>query len=491
MNDFFGNRKFFCLIFVCLIFAFSIAQDFRTSALGYTDLVLNHAENSLNLYRKTGNPAQMLQNEPINWLKIYGTGSYYHGDFKRQYDPQAVQNILFHAEGFKQLGAKQGFWGQVNYTFLRHYNLPFAVEPHPYHDDPLVMTDSTIGSYNYDGPQIQVAYQYRLSERLSLGAELFYEISQGLKREFTRPRILQRDFAAKIAANFYAGKAVSIGGQYGYLTCNDLIEFETSRIDGMSPQVNRFRSESVYRQVTGNFDRYVEIGSHYLNFAAQHHWEAANLQQLIQLNYRNYGQETFDETARKIYDSDWFADFYHLEYEIRKATPENKMDWGVRLGRKYKSSWSQHPELPILITEREIQSFYVELGVSHRFRFKKPVLLALQGGFTRLEDDYNDYQSNIFRDLTEKLWHLHSGVELQLTPIHRLQIGYIYRNSETDVFSPRYLPDYYQQRISLGLTQVRASHDITILWEYDLKTSRSAGGNYGGWQLTIYSRILP
>ena len=132
MNGRIELKYFLPFFMVALCFpGFSGAQDFKTVAMGNVDLVLNHSENGLNLFRTTGNPADMLQEEKRNWMQFSLGGAFEHGLLHRKYDPERNQSVLLHFEGFKLLDDSQGFWGRVNYSFLHQYSVRYALEPHP------------------------------------------------------------------------------------------------------------------------------------------------------------------------------------------------------------------------------------------------------------------------------------------------------------------------------------------------------------------------
>ena len=125
--------------------------------MGNVDLLLDHQENQLNLYRSTGNSAYMIQAETGSWIKLYGLREEGSGELTRFYDPTHQKNSVFHAEGYKKLSPNQAFWGQVDYRFQHFGNVAYALEPEPYRNDPILIADTTVGNFNHDGPQVRVA----------------------------------------------------------------------------------------------------------------------------------------------------------------------------------------------------------------------------------------------------------------------------------------------------------------------------------------------
>ncbi len=473
------------IIFLCQAFA----QDFQTRALGNADLVLTHWENRLDLYTFSRNPAFLIQSEKRDWIVLSASESFDKGDFKRYYDPESKLDLNFRAEGVKILSEKEAFWGKVNYSILKRYSIPYAIELHPYADDPLVMADTTIGNFSYDGPQVNVQYQYQLVKWLGVGLEVFYEIGQGIKDRFTRPRIIHRDFAAKIGSSVQLKDNLVLGGYFDYRILQDQTEIKRSTIDGRDPFVLRYRSENVYRLQTGTFDRYVSLDRYIFNLALHHRNVSGTFNQVARFDYKYFYQSTFDETAYRIPDSDWYASVFDGWYQMRWQSAENRRVFGVRLGGRYLSSFSQHPTLAILITDRTVTTLQGEAGIAFRFRMLKPLMVALQGGYAHTSDHYNDYQSQVFRELTLQGLTLNTGLDLALDPIHSILLGVELGNRTREKYSPRYLPDYNLGRFTLGLLEKRARYHLELYFEYFKRKAVDNGQSYHGWQVALYTKI--
>ncbi len=485
-----NNGYLWGLLVVLVLFCWTFGQDFQTRALGNTDLVLTHWENRLDIYTFSANPAFLIQSEKRNWVILSASESFDRGDFKRYYDPESKLDLNFRAEGVKFLSEREAFWGKVNYSILRRYSVPRAIERQPYADDPLVMADTTTGHFSYDGPQVNVQYQYQLTKRFGLGAEVFYEIGQGIKDRFTRPRIIHRDFGLKLGSSVKLKENLILGGYFNYLVLQDQTEIKRSTIDGRDPFVLRYRSELVYRLQTGTFDRYVSLDRYIFNLALHHRNASGTFNQVARFDYAYLYQETFDETAYRIPDSDWYASVFEGWYQFRWQSAENRRVFGARLGGRYLSSFSQHPTLAILITDRTVATLQGELGMAFRFRMGKPLMLAFQGGYSYSKDQYNDYQSEIFRELSLKGITLNSGLNISLNPIHSILLGFQMGNHTREKYSPRYLPDYNVDQFSLGLLEKRANYHLELYFEYFVRKAVDSGQNYHGWQVALYTKIL-
>ncbi|MEJ2636474.1 MAG: hypothetical protein P8184_14425 [Calditrichia bacterium] len=481
---------FFFLIAMILHYRLP-AQDLRTVSLGGADLVLNHEENHLNFYRLNGNPALMMQYEAVNWLKINSYGNYQHGSLRRVLDPAANRNLLFNAQGYKKLSERQAFYGQVSYDLLKNYSVKNAIDPDPYGDDPLVLMDSTTGDFNYNGPKAQVCYQNQISSRFSLGGEITYGISQGLKDQFTRPRIIHRDFAAGIGMGYRLGRYLLIGTIINYETVQNQTEVTGKQLEAFDPVIKRFRSESVFRVIKGGFNRYTNRDNYSFNLSIQNGGIGREFQQVVQLNYRYGVQKTYDNVdLNKIYDSPWFGRYYNASYQNRWIVPGGKWILGARFSGNYLSSFSRHPDLDIMITEREVRSGCAELGISRNFSIPRPFLLVLQGGYGQTRDSYSDYQSKVYRKVKLTDYIARVGLDVSVDPIHNLLLGYNYGKDDVDAFSPRYLPDYYMWRFSMGISETRQKYQLQFSFEYFVKRAAYDDHEFDGWMVSFSSKIL-
>ncbi|HFE62976.1 hypothetical protein B1H10_01150 [candidate division KSB1 bacterium 4484_188] len=482
---------FFVTIFVSQLYLSVFAQDFRTQSMGNVDLILNHRENQLDLFHKTGNAAFMMQAEPRAWLKMSGSSMSEQGDLRREYDPHGIHYYQFHAEGIKTLSDKQTFWGKVNYQFQRLSNLPYVLEPQPYGDDPILIADTTIGQMNADGPMVTVRYQYQFTDRFSLGSGLFYHISQAIKKQYTRARVLHRDFAAQLAFAFNFGKNFILGGYYAHQNIQDEIKLKTSIVDGISPLIKRRWSEDVFWRRTGKLTHYDKYFNNRANISFSRANTGSALSHLFQFNYENRTLDGFDKTSKIRSDSDWFEDIYSVEYEGRYRGRQNRWNAGIRLGWEYRSGFNKHPALAILITRRKIQRPSVEAGISRRFRTEKPILLAVQAGFLQERNIYDDYQSQVFRDFRQNQFLLKLGTDWQLNSIHHFLLGINIGDFRQNMYSPRYLPDHTLYRFSVGLSEHRLRYNYLFIFEFYTAENRNRHNSFNGWRLTFYTQIFP
>lgn len=474
--------SFFLLLI--LLSSQSFSSDFRINALGNTGLVLQDEDNDLNLYDMTCNPAYLLFDENRNWLKFYSSGNYYNTSLKRQYDPEKEQNLSFNFIGFKKLTHNQAVLGRVNYHFNNKYHRMNAIEENPYADDPLVLTDSISGNFYSDGPGVDIIYHYQPFSKLGLGAGIIYEISTGLKKQYTRPRTIHRNFEGKIALTYRLTSDLILGSYLATSRLQDQIELVKSW-DGRDIFTRRYRSELVYREILGEFDRYYNLDGWHFNLALQFYPGKANFQNLLVFNYLDNTQETTDQAGTKRnMDSYWYQKINLLTYYGRFFL--RRMVIGLKLAYMEESDWSKHPSLPILITERSRQNYEVGLGLSYNFN---RLLLLLEGDYNSSSEIFHDYQSALNREGTNNYYSARFGSEIKLDPIHYLMLGYNYNYFNPNYQSPQFLPEYKAQYFSAGLSERRARYEISLYYNYELKNAIQDGSSFSGWNALIYTRL--
>lgn len=481
MKTIFKMITFFMLL--VLLFTTSLASEWRLISMGNARLALLDRDNDLNVYQYTFNPAYILFDESQNWLKFSSGGDYYHSNFRRRYDPEIEQNVFFHFTGYKIMAPNQAIWGRVHYIFKNRYHVPYAIDPHPYADDSALLADTTIGNIILDGPEIEIAYQYQPWSRLGVGLEVVYDLWTSLKEQYTRPRTIHRDFAIKFGLAYHILPHLVIGSWLQASFLQDQIELNKSW-DGKDIYTRRYRSELVYRGIVQEFDRYINLDRWHYNLALQFLRQKYHM--LLSFDYLYNMQEVADNTGtiRQI-DSYWYQNGYQVDYWARIFI--NQLTLGVYGSYLAQTDFSKHPNLPILITDRSRHIYEVGAGISLPIHF---LLLVGEVGLQQLDETYQDYQSKLsWNGQNNKMTGI-VGCELTLDPIHYLRLGYHYNNFKTGFESPRYLPNYQGHCLSLGLSEIRSSHEIEVHFDYTLKDAKATDHSVHGWHGIIHTRIF-
>ncbi len=482
---FFINSIIFLILIGGLHLQDGFCSDIRLQSLGNCHLALIDPDNQLNLSDWGGNPAYLVFDENADWLRFYSGGNYYHSSLARNYDPNKEQNLFFNFEGLKQLKSNQAIRGGIGYNFNRKYQLADAIERDPYYDDPLILTDTTTGNIFEDGPGIFLIYGYQPFQKLSFGIESAYQISTSLKKEYTRARTIHRNFETKVALVYHLAPGFFLGTSLNGSFLQDQIELRESW-DKKSIYTIQFRSELVFRDKFGEFDRFVNLDGLDYNLSLQHYSHDQKLQHLMSFRYLHNKQTAKDKIgSNQLKDSDWIQNGYQLRYGFRLFYKSFLLALESKFSRT--EDWSEHPTLPILITERTRRRLEIGAGISRQFsRF----LLVTEAGFSRAREDYNDYQSEIFRSGKHDFYYGKFGIEYQIDPIHIIRCGYSHDYFYPDYFSPRYLPKHNANYYSLGFAQRQSKFEIDLHLDYLLKTTPDAQSRYDRWNVILFTQIF-
>jgi len=482
--------KFFVSI---LLFLFLIGlrvsngycSEIRLQSLGNCRLAIDDPDNQLNLYDWEGNPAYLVYDERVDWLRFYGGGNYYHTSLARTYDPHKEQNLTFNFEGLKQLKSNQTIRGGIGYNFNRKYQQAYAIERDPYYDDPLILTDTTSGNIFEDGPGIFVVYSYQPFQKVSFGIESAYQISTSLKKQYTRARTIHRNFETKVALVYHLSPGFFLGTSLNGSFLQDQIELRESW-DEKSIYTIQYRSELVFRNKFGEFDRYINLDGLEYNLNLQHYSHDQKLQHLLSFRYIRNKQRAKDKIgSNQRKDSDWIQNGFELQYDFRLFINEFLIGLETKFSRT--ADWSEHPTLPILITERTRRRLEIGAGISRQV---STFLLVTEAGFSRAREDYNDYQSEIFRSGKHDFYYGKFGIEYQVDPVHIVRCGYSHDYFYPDYYSPRYLPEHNSDYLSLGFAQKQSKFEIDLHLDYRVKTTPDVQTRYDRWNVILYTQIF-
>jgi hypothetical protein len=460
-------------------------SDIRLQSLANCRLALIDQDNELNLYDWVDNPAYLLFDDKSNWLRFYSGGNYNHTSLVRTYDPRKEQNLFINFEGLKQLKSNQAVLGGIRYNFNRKYQLAYALERTPYNDDPLILADTTTGSIFEDGPTVFITYNYQPLKKISIGIESEYQISTSLKKEYTRPRTIHRNFESKIALVYKISPRFFVGTFLSGSYLQDQIELQDSW-DGKAIYVLEYRSELVYREKFGNFDRYIFLNGMDYNLSLQYQTKNQKSQHLLTFHYLRNKQTIEDKTNTvQRSDSYWFQYGFVLQYDYRFVW--KKFVFSLESGMTNADDWSEHPFLPILITERSCNNLRLGTGISRRL---SKLLLVAEAGFSRTKEDYKDYQSEIYRAGIHDLYSGKFGIEYYLDPIHVIRAGFSHDYFFPDYYSPRYLSEHASNYFSLGMARVQSQFEIDFHLDYSIQNTPDNKFRGEGWNIVFYSQIF-
>ncbi len=441
------------------------AQDFSSLVFKYTDLLLWQSSARLTPFRFTGNPAGILQHYPQNQTWLEGTIRGFDGELHRNYDAAAGNWMQVTLASVQHLSPKQSLYGKIEYNLENRKSVPYALEPSPYDDDPQIIADTTVGDFFYQGPRVEVAYAVG-GNRWTFGALLYYQLFDGAKRRYSFARILRRRVVPGVGALFRISEKWQLGGWLHYEDVKDRIELTRDILTGEDVLVRLYRSEKVYRVKVGEFTherdkRTLQVQGSLFQVA-----EPGHLVQAFTMAYASPRQALTNYTTVSEKDAGWFATQWSTRYEIRWRSRDGQWRLGARLGTDYLSSFSRHPHLDVLFTERSRWYTKAEFGGGIRMTGKFPFSGMVQIGYYPIRDKYDDYQSQIFRNIRGQVYRVALAFELETGKNWQWVLTGSHTRQHLSEESPRYLPDYRKWNFALGFQTVLGNIRMGVLGEY-------------------------
>ena len=203
----------FVLIFN-LIFVINVSgqeDQLRLSSLGSCNLSFEDETNQISIYDFGNNPAGIVADQRVPWMRAISWSDYRRGDFRREMDPASRFQLHLQAEAVKLMSDKKSaFRGFIQYYTEDLRDVYRALEYEPYHDN-FTSIDTTTGTFDYYGPQLGFEYGKQVNRFLSVGARIRYRLQDGLKREPTKTKIDGRMIYGDIGAMINLPRKMMLG----------------------------------------------------------------------------------------------------------------------------------------------------------------------------------------------------------------------------------------------------------------------------------------
>ncbi len=169
-------------------------------------------KDSLSVNSFTANPATMQFEKNTEYYRVIT--QFANNSYKRMYDPSATQRFQAEYATMRRINNKSFFLTSISYDKFILKNM-FASMEKDFYDDYFSMIDSTLGNTTYYGPQLQILYNYKLSDNLFLGVEGSYGVERGLKDTFPKTITIMRNSEYKLGLD-YRKKSFEMGlhGRY-------------------------------------------------------------------------------------------------------------------------------------------------------------------------------------------------------------------------------------------------------------------------------------
>ena len=465
----------FLLILLCIT-VFAAASDNRRLAMGGIRISLPDAFNQLNIWQVNANPAGLLNSDSLNWMFYSANHLRRNTEVRRWWDALHVYYTNLYFSGQKRLTPKQMFYGYFRYGWENHIDLRRTIDREPYDLDPFVLADSTQGNFNFYGPEIYVAYNYRFNNRFSLGMSIQYAIQQGLKNIFTRPEIIHRRFFVDVGVSYAINDVFSAAIKFLYFDSQDLTKL-VLQPDKREPITYRYRGEFEYKTVTGKSDRIADYDGYIVSPQIQ--WQSSRWEGLFSAGYFYRWHQLFDNPTNPVYDGYYQEQRYYARLVNRyyfNSTRQTLLAFDARFS--YIQNWAKEPKAGYMIYNAYYHRYGFTLGFSHRFN-QSPITVAAEGEFSRDLPDRRDHLAHIYRLGPMDNSTLRAGMEYSIARIYHLRAGFYYHWYKEDPVW-QYFGDLSGPGITAGFGFDSEFHAIDLYFKYDRMTPCSCSVQNSG-----------
>ena len=395
-------------------------NELRTSTLGRCGIALYDSDNQLNPYDFGRNPAYLLYDFEEPWIRFIFGLEEESGELKRPYDPLLVNNLYMEYRGIKKLSDRHVVTGNFRYSRLWQREIPFSIELDQY-NDPFYLTDPTTGDFEYYGPSIKVDYALRLTPRLSLGAGFDYDISTGLKQEYTRPEIVHNYFRGNLGLIYRARESWLVGLTARPIRLLNRTKFAKTD-EGYDNIIYRRYGDGIYD--IRSFGTYsieellwgVELGVQ--NFIMT---ESFKLGAIFSYGF-NQNKIRYGKTRRRLRGF-WQDTSYDMRL-LARYTPEGiPMIIGLSGRLLDEEGWAKRPDYDdVLLYENPMKLLSLGAGFSYLIR-PLNLLASMEYIMNRYDIEVDDYGASLARtaDIVQNVGRL--GIEYSVFNIYSLRGG--------------------------------------------------------------------
>lgn len=420
------------LLVICLIMVNNSihAQVSRIRAMGDVSIAIDDRTNSLNLFDYGKNPAWLCLDESDSYLEVTPGFSKHYGDYRRYYSAEQNNFISTDIYGVKTLDTLSTFLGYSNYTYENRVSYNRSLKMNPYSGEAFFMTDTTSGDFRYNGPEVALMYSWELLPNLFAGANVSYQIMDGLKKVFTYAETLYRNVGVNAGLAYKFSEDFALGVIFDMHDSQESIE--SSDVNLLSVTIYNYRGEKYSIMDRGSTSeervkkRFYTVGLQSafkpfdaLDVAFKGSIHTSHTKVDIPQGYLIEFEEGYSSFTQ--YDMD-VASRLHLT---------DQFSLGVT-GHFYSgSNWSKITEKQLLIWEWEGTQISGGIGASYLFD-ELPLMVAADYRFESVSSDSSKYIDGILRDITSANHILKAGLEAEVSEDFFVRAGLKYGSYEHD-----------------------------------------------------------
>jgi hypothetical protein len=397
--------------------------ELRISTLGNQRLALQDEAGGINPYDFGRNPAYLVGDFEYSWMRFVFGLEEDSGELKREYDPLLVNNLYVGFDGVRQLSENQVVRAEFRYTRLWQREMYHSLELDQY-NDPFYLTDLTTGDFEHYGPSTKVDYSLRLGERLFLGAGFDYDISTGLKQEYTRPEIVHNYKKGNLGLVYEAADSWLVGVVARPVRLQNRTNFEKTE-EGFDNIFYSYSGDGIYELHTVSSYQITEL-LHGVDLGIQSFVMTDRFQAGALFNYIFEQNKLKYKVTNQELRGFWQDAAYDLKLRAR-YTPEGlPLTIGVSARYLDEEGWAKRPEFDdVLLYDNPVNLVSAGGGLSYRI-VSADLLASAEYVMNMYDVEASDYGASLFRavDIVQNIGRL--GLEYRPTNVYSIRGGVEY-----------------------------------------------------------------
>ncbi|MBD3179905.1 MAG: hypothetical protein GF417_10045 [Candidatus Latescibacteria bacterium] len=404
-----------------LIFIPARGNELRLSTMGNCGIALYDQDNQINPFDYGYNPAYLLMDYQREWIRFTAGVQEESGDLKRKYDPYLTNNLFAGFSGIKRLGERHVTSGSVTYKRYNAREIYHSIEIDQY-NDPFYLTDLTTGDFEYYGPSLLASYSLMLRDNLHIGAGLEYDISTGLKQEYTRPEIVHNYLKATLGMVYQHSSGYMFGLTLSPIRNRNRTNFDKTD-EGYDNIINRYSGEGIYevRSFSSKQISEVEWGGEVTvqNFYLGKHLKLGSI-----LTYALHQTESRYDAFERALMSFWETERFDFRF-LGRYTPEGlPLTLGLTGRVMSNDGWAKRPEYDdVLLYDNPYQMASIGGGFSYLIR-RLNLTATADYIMNSYQIEANDYGASLFREaeVVQNIGRV--GLEYSLYGLHSVRLGF-------------------------------------------------------------------
>ncbi len=450
---------------VCAAFVSLNAQPLSSqqAAMGGITTTINSAYHPLDLYGFGGNYAWLQESDSLTWGRYQLASHNDWGTLHRLWDAETVHQNGFIFTGQKRLSDSQLFYGKIAYNRDFYGSVAHAIESDPYAHDPFVLTDTTVGDFNWYGPQVLAVFSQRLFGNLFLGLSVNYGIQRGFKALNSMPEIISRTIGGSVSLAYRLNTNMELGISFHPFDRQDITKLATLP-DGTAPLIRRYLGEMVYSEYLTKNDRTANYNGHEERLQFSLH--TSSLLMVVLGGYGYLWHELYDGTTQQYFNGFFQEESYFFKTALQKHW--NRFVFGMRYGLTINKNWAKEPKGNLRIYDADYFQQDLRVGVLYRPQ-AQPLLLTAEVSYNEERPNRNDYRARDYRQGKNSKIMWHTGMELNTNNPFRIWAGYIYTQyEEAPVWN--YFGDYSGPAFTAGAAYHSNTFEMAASIKYGMVT---------------------